>query len=71
MPCHHVIAACAHVRVDPRSYVFPVYKLKNVFNVYNHSFGILPGESLWPENLGDECCHDNQRNPLDCPKTNV
>jgi len=38
-----------------------VYRLQNVLNVYNHSFGIVPNESLWPENIGDECCHDPKK----------
>ena len=65
MPCQHNIVACAHVRVYHRSYVSLVYKLQNVFNVYNHSFRILPDESLWSENHEHGCCHDpdNQINP--------
>ena len=39
MPCHHVIAIFAHVRIDHMLYVSPIYKLQNVFNVYNHSLG--------------------------------
>ena len=68
MPCQNVIADCAHVHVDQ---CVSLYRLQNVFNVYNHSFGILPNESLWPENPGDECCHDpkNQRNLGGHPKT--
>ncbi|KAH1198133.1 hypothetical protein GmHk_18G051760 [Glycine max] len=35
MPFHHIIIACAHFCIDQWSYVSPVYRLQNVFNVYN------------------------------------
>ncbi|RDX70356.1 hypothetical protein CR513_50416, partial [Mucuna pruriens] len=38
MSCSYVIVACAFIHVDPHSYEDHVYKLENVFNMYNKLF---------------------------------
>ncbi|XP_057755411.1 uncharacterized protein LOC130974552 [Arachis stenosperma] len=47
-PCCHAIACCAYSRLNWASYVHEVYRMTEVFNVYNHGFLPPIPEGLWP-----------------------
>ncbi|XP_029153303.1 uncharacterized protein [Arachis hypogaea] len=47
-PCAHALATCAHARLDWQPYVAPVYRVENVFRVYQMEFSPMPDEELWP-----------------------
>ncbi|KAL4349810.1 hypothetical protein AHAS_Ahas10G0079200 [Arachis hypogaea] len=51
-PCAHALAACAHARLDWQSYVDDVYRVENVFRVYQMEFPPLPDEEVWPPHEG-------------------
>ncbi|XP_029153244.1 uncharacterized protein [Arachis hypogaea] len=38
IPCHHMLAACSHARLDWKRFVHPVYRMESVFNVYKSEF---------------------------------
>ena len=52
MPCSHVVSACKHAHHEYKNYIYPVYTLENVFNIYRGLFGELHNEVYWPP------CHD-------------
>jgi len=41
LPCSHAIAACAFCNLNYDDFVDPVYKLENIFKVYQHHFHSL------------------------------
>ncbi|XP_015939444.1 uncharacterized protein LOC107464992 [Arachis duranensis] len=47
-PCCHAIACCAYSRLNWASYVHEVYRMSEVFNVYNQGFLPPIPEGLWP-----------------------
>ncbi|XP_025621317.1 uncharacterized protein [Arachis hypogaea] len=47
-PCPHALACCAFSRVTWHSYVHPVYRLSNVFSVYQMGFRPPIPEGFWP-----------------------
>ncbi|XP_057748047.1 uncharacterized protein LOC130967247 [Arachis stenosperma] len=47
-PCPHALACCAYSRVTWHSYVHPVYRLSNVFSVYQMGFRPPIPEGFWP-----------------------
>ncbi|KAL4315053.1 hypothetical protein AHAS_Ahas15G0146600 [Arachis hypogaea] len=51
-PCAHALTACAHARLDWQSYVDDVYRVENVFRVYQMEFPPLPDEEVWPPHEG-------------------
>jgi len=52
LPCSHAIAACAFCNLNSDDFVDPVYKLENIFKVYQHHFHSLGSEGTWPQYLG-------------------
>ena len=52
MPCSHVVAACKHAHHDYRNYIYLVYALENVSNVYIKLFRELHNQAYWPP------CHE-------------
>ncbi|XP_016195949.1 uncharacterized protein LOC107637004 [Arachis ipaensis] len=51
-PCAHALAACTHARLDWQCYVDDVYRVENVFRVYQMEFSPLPNEEVWPPHEG-------------------
>ncbi|XP_057740335.1 uncharacterized protein LOC130957498 [Arachis stenosperma] len=51
-PCCHAIACCAYSRLNWASYVHEVYRMSEVFNVYNQGFLPPIPEGLWPPYAG-------------------
>ncbi|XP_016207376.1 uncharacterized protein LOC107647844 [Arachis ipaensis] len=47
-PCRHVLAACSFCRLDWRTYVDDVYRMKTVFNVYKMGFSPPIHDDLLP-----------------------
>ena len=47
-PCAHAIAACAQVRLDHMRFINDVYRLQNMYTVWNHEFPPVPDEKMWP-----------------------
>ncbi|XP_025679685.1 uncharacterized protein [Arachis hypogaea] len=47
-PCPHALACCAYSRVTWHSYVHPVYRLSNIFSVYQMGFRPPIPEGFWP-----------------------
>ncbi|KAK1376308.1 hypothetical protein POM88_032501 [Heracleum sosnowskyi] len=50
IPCSHLIAYCAHVKMNHEMFVGEWYKLENVSKVYGKIFEPIPnkGEQRWP-----------------------
>ncbi|XP_050897911.1 uncharacterized protein LOC127104800 [Lathyrus oleraceus] len=48
VPCSHVIAACSSLRQDYSVHIADVFKVVNVFKVYEESFIGIPTETSWP-----------------------
>ncbi|XP_050918592.1 uncharacterized protein LOC127136029 [Lathyrus oleraceus] len=48
VPCSHVIAACSSIRQDYSVHIADVFKVVNVFKVYEESFLGIPTETSWP-----------------------
>ncbi|XP_050888797.1 uncharacterized protein LOC127093954 [Lathyrus oleraceus] len=58
VPCSHVITACSSIRQDYSMHIADVFKVVNVFKVYEESFlGILT-ETTRPQYEGDTLCHN-------------
>ncbi|XP_015946046.1 uncharacterized protein LOC107471119 [Arachis duranensis] len=51
-PCCHAIACCAYSHLNWASYVHEVYRMSEVFNVYNQDFVPPIPEGLWPPYAG-------------------
>ncbi|KAL4397361.1 uncharacterized protein [Arachis hypogaea] len=47
-PCRHVLVACSFCRLDWRTYVDEVYRMKTVFNVYKMGFSPPIQDDLLP-----------------------
>ncbi|XP_015948300.1 uncharacterized protein LOC107473261 [Arachis duranensis] len=47
-PCPHALACCAYSRVTWHSYVHPLYRLSNIFSVYQMGFRPPIPEGFWP-----------------------
>ncbi|XP_072088143.1 uncharacterized protein [Arachis hypogaea] len=47
-PYPHALACCAYSRITWHSYVHPVYRLSNIFNVYQMGFRPPIPEDFWP-----------------------
>ncbi|XP_025685656.1 uncharacterized protein [Arachis hypogaea] len=47
-PCAHALAACAYARLEWQQYVEVVYRVENVFRVYEMEFQPMPNEEMWP-----------------------
>jgi len=58
LPCSHAIAACAFCNLNYDDFVDPVYKLENIFKVYQHHFHSLGCEDTWPQYLGSHFMSD-------------
>jgi hypothetical protein len=54
LPCSHVIAACYSVRQAYQVYISDVYKVANVFRIYDKSFSVVQNKGYWPEYQGDK-----------------
>ena len=52
IPYSHATATCAFYNLSYDDFVDPVYKLKNIFKVYQHHFHSLGSEDTWPKYLG-------------------
>ena len=52
LPCSHAITMCAFCNLNYDDLVDPVYKLENVFKIYQHHFHSLRSEDTWPQHLG-------------------
>ncbi|KAG4947003.1 hypothetical protein GYH30_042986 [Glycine max] len=48
MSCSHHIATCKHAHHEYRNYIYPLYELESVSNVYRGLFEKLCNESYWP-----------------------
>lgn len=48
VPCSHVIAVCSSIRQDYYVHIADVFKVVNVFKVYEESFLEVPIETTWP-----------------------
>ncbi|XP_074377680.1 uncharacterized protein LOC141719195 [Apium graveolens] len=53
IPCSHVIAYCAYLKLSHESLVDEIYRLVNVLMVYNGVFESIPskGDSRWPTGI--------------------
>ncbi|CAK8533553.1 unnamed protein product [Lathyrus sativus] len=71
MPCSHVIVACSSVRQDPFLQLSEVYKIMNLFCIYNNSFPVVASEDYWPTYHGDTIYHDEntRKNKKGRPKS--
>ncbi|XP_050917824.1 uncharacterized protein LOC127135051 [Lathyrus oleraceus] len=71
VPCSHVIAACSSIRQDHSVHITDVFKVVNVFKVYEESFLGIPTETSWPQYEGDTLCHNDrmQRNKKGRPNS--
>ncbi|XP_029145268.1 uncharacterized protein [Arachis hypogaea] len=68
-PCAHALAACAYARLDWQQYVEVVYRVENVFWVYEMEFQPMPDEEMWPPYEGQHV-HPNpflRRTMEGCP----
>ncbi|XP_058774340.1 uncharacterized protein LOC131648590 [Vicia villosa] len=59
VPCSHVIAACASIHHDYTVHIADVFKVVNVFKVYEESFIGVGTEADWPRYEGDTLCHND------------
>lgn len=53
IPCFHLIAYCANVKLDHKMFVSDCYKLENVALVYSGVYEPIPnkGDSQWPTSI--------------------
>ena len=58
LPCSHEIVACAFSNLNYDDFVDPVYKLENIFKVYQHHFYSPGSEDTWPQYLGPHFVSD-------------
>ncbi|CAK8538229.1 unnamed protein product [Lathyrus sativus] len=58
VPFSHVIAACSNVRHDACALLSDVYRVTNLFGVYNASFPVMSCDEYWPVYEGDQICHN-------------
>ncbi|CAK8572232.1 unnamed protein product [Lathyrus sativus] len=70
MPCSHVIDACSSVRQDPFLQLSEVYKVMNLFGIYNNNFPVVASEDYWSTYHGDTIYHNEnmRRNKKAIPK---
>ncbi|CAK8537208.1 unnamed protein product [Lathyrus sativus] len=71
MPCSHIIAACSSVRQDPFLQLSEVYKVVNLFGIYNNSFPVVASEDYLLTYHGDTIYHNKntKRNKKGRPKS--
>ncbi|XP_050885972.1 uncharacterized protein LOC127091390 [Lathyrus oleraceus] len=60
VPFSYVIAACSSIRQDYSVHIADVFKVVNVFKVYEESFLGIPTETSWPQYEGDTLCHNDR-----------
>ena len=58
LSCSHVIIACAFCNLNYDDFVDPVYKLENIFKVYQHHFYSPGSGDTWPQYLGPHFVSD-------------
>ena len=58
LPCLHAIAACTFYNLNYDDFVDLLYKLENIFKVYQHRFHSLESEDTWPQYLGPHFMFD-------------
>ena len=44
-PCFHAVAGCASIHLDCMQYVDKVYKLENIFKVYQLKFDVVGNQA--------------------------
>ncbi|RZB41147.1 Lysine-specific demethylase JMJ25 [Glycine soja] len=64
LPCLHAIAACVFCNLNYDDFVDPVYKLENIFKVYQHHFHSLGSEDTWPQYLDSYFMSDPSKRRL-------
>ncbi|KAL5132854.1 Protein PHYLLO, chloroplastic [Glycine soja] len=64
LPCLHAIATCVFCNLNYDDFVDPVYKLENIFKVYQHHFHSLGSEDTWPQYLGSYFMSDPSKRRL-------
>ena len=47
IPCSHVLAVCAHMRIDSWQFVEKYYRMDAYANNYTLEFNLIPHESYW------------------------
>lgn len=57
-PCSHVIASCSSIRQDYSVHIADVFKVVNIFKVYEESFLGIPTKTTWPQYEGDTLFHN-------------
>src|SRR3954466_8630762 len=60
VPCSHAIAACSHVRLNYQMFIPPVFRVRNIFKVYEQSFIGVPKEHQWTPYNGDILLHNER-----------
>ncbi|XP_058742056.1 uncharacterized protein LOC131614500 [Vicia villosa] len=60
VPCSHAIAACSHVRLNYQMFIPPVFRVRNIFKVYEQSFIGVPKEDQWTPYQGDILLHNER-----------
>ena len=63
IPCSHVIATCAFCNSNYDDFVDPIYKLENIFKVYQHHFHSLRSEDKWSQYLSPYFMPDSSKRP--------
>lgn len=71
MPCSHVIAASSSVRQDPFLQLSDIYKVVNLFGIYNNSFRMVVSEDYSTTYQGDTIYHNEKMrtNKIGRPKS--
>lgn len=54
----HVITTCSYARQDASKHLSDVYKVVNIFNIYNNSFLVVALEDYWLAYQGDIIWHN-------------
>ncbi|CAK8539064.1 unnamed protein product [Lathyrus sativus] len=69
VPCSHVIVAWSNACHKTYALFSNVYKVANLFGVYNTSFSVLSYSEYWPVYEGDQIFHNPRmrRNKKGCP----
>ncbi|XP_058733593.1 uncharacterized protein LOC131605228 [Vicia villosa] len=60
VPCSHAIAACSHVRLNYQMFIPPIFRVQNIFKVYEQSFIGVPKEDQWTPYQGDILLHNER-----------
>ncbi|KAI5425822.1 hypothetical protein KIW84_031589 [Lathyrus oleraceus] len=59
VPCSHVIVARSSIRQYYFVHIVDVFKVVNIFKVYEDSFHGVPTETTWPQYEGDTFFHND------------